>query len=396
MQRHKLTALGIKSATAGKLGDGAGLILVKTGDVGKWVYRYTHLGKRRDMGLGQWPTLSLAGARSARDRWQAVLAAGQDPMAAREAEREAARQERDKTEATFAELVALVFEARKAGLREGGTRGKWLSPLTTHIIPAIGKMKVSRLTRHDYVRALRPIWQAHHPTAQKALRRITIVIREGRFMEFDCDPFECEAAGRILGEVNHIPQRIPATAWQDLPHLFNRIEDSTAGDCLRLLILTVARSAACIGARKDEIEGDVWTIPAERMKGVQAAAHDFRIPLSNAALELTQRVSRLTPGPYLFPSSRGNPIRVNNLERVLNRMREPGRPHGMRSTFKMWVQDNEACSWDVSETVLAHRIGNAVSRAYARSDLLERRRIIMEAWAGHVTGRDSNIIRLKA
>lgn len=392
--RHKLTALGIKNAADGKHGDGAGLILVKSGATGKWIFRYTHLGRRRDMGLGQWPQLTLAAARTSRDRWQAILANGQDPMDVRDQERAAARQELEKSEATFAHVCALVFEARKLGLRGEGTRGRWLSPLTTHILPAIGNKPVSRLTRHDYAAALRPIWRTKHPTALKAQRRLELVIREGRYMGFNCDPFEAEAAVRILGEVRHVEHKIPATPWQELPDLFGRLGTGSAAECLRLLILTLARSNACTGARKEEFAGDFWTIPKERMKGTEESAADFRVPLSSAAREVVERQMEVASGPYLFPNANGGPIDGKRLDDVLNRLKEPGRPHGMRSTFKTWVQDTEACSWEVSETILAHSIGTKVTRAYARSDIFERRQIAMEAWARFVTGAQSNVVRL--
>lgn len=394
MQRHRLTTIGIRRAPDGKLQDGAGLILVKSGDTGKWVYRYTHLGRRRDMGLGQWPQLGLAEARASRDRWQAVLAAGSDPMDVRETERAEALSARAFSEATFADVLAEVFKARKDTLRGGGARGKWLSPLTTHVLPAIGKRKVAQLTRHDYANALRPIWHKKHPTAQKALFRTRIIIREARFGGYPCDPFEVDAAARILGDVRHIPKRIASTPWQQIPALFARLGNDSASECLRFMILTVVRMEGCAGARKDEIDGNVWTVPAERVKGTEADARPFRVPLSRAAREVVDRQMQM-PGPYLFPSARGGrPVRDASVERVLNRLGEPGRPHGMRASFKTWVQDNEVCSWDISETVLGHVIGNRVARAYARSDLLERRAIVMEAWAAHATGSNSNVVRM--
>lgn len=397
MQRHKLTALGIKAAPDGKLQDGAGLILHKRGGAGKWIFRFSHLGRRRDMGLGPWPQLGLAEARAARDRWHGVLIRGLDPVDVRDSERQAAIENRDRSAATFAELVDQVFDARKGSLRGDGDRGRWLSPLATHMLPVLGKRKISKLTRADYLEALRPIWARKHPTAVKAYRRTLIVIREARFMGHDCDPFELEAARRALGDVRHITQHIPATPWRAIPDLYARLGDGSAAACLRLLILTLARSDACLGARKDEFDGGVWTIPADRVKGAQNAARDFRVPLSIAAQELIERQAAAVPGPLLFPSGRpGRPIRSAALERLLDSLGERGRPHGMRSAFKTWTQDTDAASWEISESVLGHAVGNSVARAYARSDFLERRRFALETWAGFVTGSaDNNVIRIR-
>lgn len=394
MQRHRLTAVGIRHAGDGKLADGAGLYIIKTGETGKWVYRYTHLGRRRDMGLGPWPQLTLAQARSARDRWEAVRAAGSDPLDARQAERDAERGRREANRLTFAQVVAEVFDDLKAGLRGEGTRGKWMSPLTNHMLPAIGHKPVSQLRRADYVAALKPIWRTQHPTAIKALNRTRIVIKAARFKDYDCDPFEVDAAERLLGQYHHVEHRIPATPWQNIPALYARIDHSMPGECLRWMILTLARTEACVGARKAEITGDVWTIPAERMKGKQATARDFRVPLSVPAMQLVERQMQL-PGPFLFPSLRGGRhISRGALQRLMTSMHERGRPHGTRTSFRTWVQDRDTCSWEVAETALAHITGSAVQRAYARSDLLERRRVAMEAWAGHVTGAPTNVLRM--
>jgi len=394
MQRHRLSAVGIKRAGDGKHADGAGLYLIKTGATGKWVYRYTHLGRRRDMGLGPWPPLGLAEARSARDRWEAVRAAGDDPLDVRQAERDAEKARRDAHKLTFAQVVAEVFDELKSALRGEGTRGKWMSPLTNHMLPAIGHKPVSQLRRADYVAALKPIWRTQHPTAIKALNRTRIVIKAARFKDYDCDPFEVDAAERMLGQFHHIEHRIPATPWQEIPDLYARLDHSMPGECLRWMILTLARTEACIGARKDEIDGDVWTIPAARMKGTQNTARDFRVPLSVPAQQLVERHRQL-PGPFLFPSLRaGRSISKGALQRLLRGMNERGRPHGTRTSFRTWVQDRDACSWEVAETALAHITGNRVQRAYARSDLLERRRIAMEAWAAHVIGAPTNILRM--
>lgn len=136
--KNKLTIIAIKNAADGKLQDGGGLTLTKAGLNGKWVYRYSHLGKRREMGLGSWPAVSLAEARKARDIWAAELAAGRDPIDARNAQRAFEIAARDRADPTFAELMTIVFEARRDTLRGGGERGKWLSPPDHQCCPAHG------------------------------------------------------------------------------------------------------------------------------------------------------------------------------------------------------------------------------------------------------------------
>lgn len=392
--RNKLTAIAIRKADDGKLSDGGGLFLTKRDGAGKWVYRYSHLGRRRDMGLGGWPDLPLAEARRQRDHWAAILAAGGDPIAAREAERAAERVKQDRDDPTFAEMVQIVFEAKRAGLRGDGTRGRWRSPLERHVIPKIGRKRMSAITQRDVYEAIKPIWRAKHPTAIKAIQRTRIILEEGRFMGLSCDPFTVDAAKRMLGEVRHQTQHISATPWQDIPALYQSLNPaSSAGLCLRWMILTLVRFGGCHAARASEIDGDVWIVPADRVKGREGRARDFRVPLSRPAMEIVSE-ARSMGHDLLFAGSRGGPITSRAVEKCLDRLGEAGRPHGFRTSFRTFVQEVDACSWEVAETILGHTIGNTVERSYARSDMLERRRIVMEAWAAHVTGGEQRVVSM--
>jgi integrase len=391
----QLTAIKIKNAGDGKLQDGGGLILNKRGNGGKWIYRYSHLGKRREMGLGPWPAVSLAEARKVRDAWAAVLASGQDPISVRNAEKEAARLERDKHDPTFEELTQIVFEARKAGMRGDGTRGRWLSPLNLHVLPKIGRRRVSTLHQTDIRDTLKPIWRTKYPTAEKAIQRIKIVLRDGRLMGFDTDPMMADAAQLMLGEVRHKVTPIAATPWQEIPDLYQRLDPETiSGACLRFMILTLVRAAGCRGARLSELDGNVWTVPEDRMKGNEGKAAEFRVPLSGPALEFFGAAEKFS-SDLLFPGVRGfSPVSDRALELYLDRLGETGRPHGFRTSFRTWVQDTDACGFEVAETVLAHTIGGKVERTYARSDLLERRALVMDAWARFVTGQEQNVVSI--
>lgn len=180
----KLFNATIQKAGDGKLQDGRGLILVKKGKTGKWVYRYSHLGKRREMRLGNWPLVTLSEARKLRDQWATVLAAGQDPISARDAQRESQKAEAQRDDPTFAELTDMVFEARKASLRGDGTNGRWRSPIDLYMIPALGKKPGSPITQRDLVDALRPIWRTKPPTAEKAIQRTKIILRSAKRMGF--------------------------------------------------------------------------------------------------------------------------------------------------------------------------------------------------------------------
>lgn len=380
----KLTQIQVKNGT-GKLFDGGGLMLIKSGATGKWVYRYSHLGRRREMGLGTWPTVSLADARTSRDEWASVLAQDRDPISVRDRRRQEAIAERDKHDPTLEELVRAVFEARRATLRGDGTRGRWLSPLQVHVFPKLGKRRASGITSAEFRDVLKPIWRTKHPTAKKCANRLRLSFREGKLMGLPVDPFTVEAAVKMLGEVRHVAVPTPSTPWRDMPALYRRLGNSSVDLCLRHAMLTLVRLDGVRGARLTEVRDAVWTVPEDRVKGLEGQVTDFRVPLSREAIRVVEEAADVT-GDMLFPGKalRG-PVTDRALEKRLDTLGEVGRPHGFRASFRSWVQDTEACSYEVAETILGHSVGNRVERSYARSDLLDLRRPVMDAWALHLT-----------
>ncbi len=209
-------------------------------------------------------------------------------------------------------------------------------------------------------------------------------------MGFPCDPFTIEAAERMLGEHHHEATHIAATPWREIPDLYASLAGTSSSErCLRWIILTCVRADAARGARASEVADGVWTVPKERVKGRKAHISEFRVPLSQPALAMVEEVGALGLD-LLFPGRRMvSPITDRALEMHLDGMEESGRPHAFRSSFRSWVQDTDACSWEVAETILGHRVGSRIERTYARSDMLERRSIVMEAWARFVTGQTS-------
>jgi len=391
--KDKLTAIKIKNAAPGLYGDGGGLYLHRTEDGGKWIYRFTFAGRRRDMGLGALSAVSLAQARKERDRWAAVRAAGRDPISVRAQEKNTAAAEAARCDPTLEDLVALVFDARKATLKDNGASGRWLSPIRVHIFPTLGARPASSLTASDFVRALSPIWNSKPTVAVKAFARLRLVFRKARAIGHRVDPATIEAAREMLGDLHIKHEHIEATPWQDIPALFQRLHGDTSGRaCLRFLILTAVRSDAARGARLSEFDGTVWTIPPERIKGTLRAAEAFRVPLSKAALEIVETARHLSNDRVdglLFPGPLGGALSQNALTNVLNDMHEAGRPHGFRTSFRTWVQDTASASYEVAETALGHKIGGRVERSYARSDYLDQRAALMQRWADHVAGSDT-------
>lgn len=393
---NKLTTIEIRSAASGKLSDGGGLILLKKETGGKWIYRYSFSGRRREMGLGSFPGVSLADARKSRTYWQTILHRGSDPISERQRIRQEEAEKLDREDPTFEEMATTVFEARKARLRGDGVRGRWFSPLKLHVIPKIGSKRMSEIHQRDIHAAIKPLWKTKHETADKALYRTRIVFQQARLMGYDVDPFTVEAARHMLGHHDHQVQPIAATPWQDIPALYALLNKNTSAHMsLRWTILTLARGEGARGARFDEIDGDIWTIPAARMKGQRGKVKEFRVPLSEPALETLEICKSQAWSDYLFPSIRVGGITVQAQMKVLKKLKEAGRPHGFRTSFRTWVQDTNAASFDVAETALAHIIGNKVERSYARSDLLDQRRVVMQKWSDHVTGAETKVVKLR-
>ncbi|MDR6265600.1 MULTISPECIES: integrase arm-type DNA-binding domain-containing protein [Rhodobacterales] len=383
-QRNKLTTLQTKKPVLDTISDGGGLYLVRD----KWIYRFSLNGRRRDMGLGALATVSLSDARRKRDRWEAYVLDGSDPIAERERQREEARREQNKADPTLTEVTATVFEAIKAGLRGEGTSGRWLSPLDLHVLPKIGHIPISKIHQTDIRNALSPIWKTKHPTAEKAIQRLGKVFKSARLMGMDCDPFIVDAAKYMLGEVYHVTQNHPSCAWQDVPALYAQFnKKSSIHWALRFLTLTCVRIGAARQARYSEIEGDLWTIPAERIKAKISQEREFRVPLSSEAMAIVAEASKYAENDFIFPSVRGRPVSDQGMENVFRNIDGAGTPHGLRSSFRTWVQDTDAATFEVAETALGHVVGEKVERSYARSDLLDRRRILMETWSGYVTGK---------
>tara|TARA_R110000787_G_scaffold33079_7_gene86907 strand:- start:166 stop:1365 length:1200 start_codon:yes stop_codon:yes gene_type:complete len=394
---NKLTALAIKSAKVGAtLQDGGGLILIRTEAGGKWIYRFSLNGRRRDMGIGSLPAVSLSQARKARNEWALVVQSGLDPIVERQRMKDEAAAEASRHDPTLAEMTQATFEARKQTLRGDGKRGRWLSPLSIHVLPKIGSIRVSKLHQRDIHDAIAPIWRTKHETADKALYRTRMVLQHAKLSGYDVDPFLCDAARHMLGHYDHVETPIAATPWQDLPDLYETLSSKPHPSylALRWIILTVTRGDSARGARFSEIEGDVWTVPADRMKGRRGKVQPFRVPLSGEAMAVLEECRQHARGDMLFPSPRNGNVTVQALTKTLKHLGEAGRPHGFRTSFRTWTQDTEQ-PWDVAETALGHIIGGKVERAYARSDLLDRRRILLDRWATHVLGNTSNVVALK-
>lgn len=390
---NRLSAGFLKSPPAGKHCDGAGLWLVQREDGGaQWVLRVTVHGRRREMGLGGYPSLGLAEARKLASHWRDVAAAGRDPIKEREAEERAARRE----DISLAILTADAFEARKAELKGDGTAGRWLSPLTLHVLPKLGRVPVTDLDQRDIRDCLAPLWHTKADTARKAMNRLSIVMRHAAALGLNVDLQATEKAKALLGKSRHVAKNIPAMAWADVPAFYASLEEPTPTHlALRLLILNPGvRSKPLRHIRLDQIDGDVWTVPGENMKGRKGQTGAFRVPLSREALRIIELAKPHARNGFLLPSVRKGVMSDATMSRLMERRGLEARPHGFRTSLRTWLAEATDAPHEVAEMMIAHMTDGGVVRAYRRTDFLEQRKVLAERWADHVTGGAGQMVKL--
>lgn len=390
--RNKLSAAFVKSAPVGKHCDGGGLWLVKRADGGaQWVLRVTIYGNRKEMGLGSLSNVSLKQARELAEKWRQVVAEGSDPIKVRASEQKAAK----RADISLRAVALETFEARKAELKNDGKAGRWFSPLELHVLPKLGKTPVTEIDAKDIRDTLKPIWHEKGETARKAINRTGIVLKHAAAMGLDVDLQATDKAKLLLGKSRQKPQNIPAMNWRDVPQFYASLEEPTITHlALRLLILTGVRSFPLRHLELAEIEGNTWTIPAEKMKGLQGRTRSFRVPLSDEALHVIQCASPFSREGYLFPNVRKGVISDATMGKLMERRGLIERPHGFRSSLRTWLSETTDTPHEVAEMMLAHETGSAVVKAYRRTDHLEQRRVLAQRWAAHVLGQTGKLLSI--
>ena len=379
-----LTALEVRNLKPGRKtrreGDGRGLYLVmRPSGTKAWVQRITIDGNRTDIGLGAFPDVSLARAREKSLEIRAAVADGRDPRAER----------RRPALPTFREAAEQYIEANTSTWRHVKTAQDMRTRLETYAFPVFGEARADRITREDVLAAIKPVW-TEKPAASRKLRQqvrsvFSYALAHGWV---DANPAG-EAIDAALPKTPAVKAHFRAMPYQDVSAALRKIEASPSRLavrlCFRFLVLTAARSGEARGARWSEIDldGRTWTIPAERMK----ANREHRVPLSDAAVEVLRRATDLSDDSGLvFPSARGRELSDMTLTKMLrdNGLASAATVHGFRTSFKIWCMETTDTPWAVGEAALAHTLGNSTEQAYARSDLFERRRQLMQEWGDFV------------
>lgn len=378
VKRNALTAMQANALDQGKYADGQGLWLCKSRkDAGKWMLRLAIDGKRREMGLGRWPDVSIAEARERAAEARRMLRDGIDPILERE------KLELRSDRLTLAQAVQACFEARQAELKGDGKAGRWLSPLNIHVLPKIGKLPIEDIDQHSIMQVLEPIWHMKADTARKAMNRINLTLQHAAALGLDVDLQTTLKARALLGKQRHKTKHIPSLPYEEAPAFYKWLTTKSFSSslALRFLILTATRTSEVRFARYDEIVGDVWTIPGERTK----TGNEHRVPLSPEALCVLEAAKIDSAQDYVFPSPRGKPMSDATMSRFMEREGHDARPHGFRATFRTWVEEQTETEYEVKESALGHKVDRGIVGAYQRSDRLVKRRVLTTQWENFLT-----------
>lgn len=409
---------GGKSNSMVAVGGVNGLYLQITPKGGRtWVLRMLVGSRRRDIGLGGFPTVTLAQARDKAREARDKVERGVDPVEERKAAKAKLIEARRKG-MLFSEAVDKALAAKLDAFRNEKHRAQWRSTLDNYALPEIGALPVDQIDTAAVLRCLQPIWATKTETATRLRGRIEAVLSwatvaghrtgdnparwAGNLKEL------LPAASKVAKESNHPALQLGhAPAW--LTDLQKR--EGFPARALEFLTLTAGRSGEVRGAQWDEIdlEHALWIIPAHRMK----MQREHRVPLTAEAVALLKALPRLDGNALLFPGARGGQLSDMALSMLMKRQhtaavaaggdgyldrvsKRPAVPHGLRSTFRDWVAERTQYPGDMAEVALAHRISSAVEAAYRRGDMIEKRRRMMADWVDFLSGRalTGNVLRI--
>jgi integrase len=390
----KLSALEVKALRKrpGKHRVGpTGLYLqVKPGAASaSWLFRFMRDGKQHWVGLGRYSTFDVTEARQRARAYHQLIADGGDPLLARREQIAAAKIASAKT-LTFDQCAAAYIADHAAAWRSAKHRAQWATSLAAYVSPTFGSLPIAAVDDGLVLRALKAIWTTKPETAARVRGRIESVLDWAKVHGYRTG----ENPARWRGHLGHLlPARskvrrvkhFAAMPYTEVGAFMTalREREGLAARALEFCVLTACRTSEALGACWDEIDGDVWVVPAERMKG----SRPHRTPLSDRAVEILQSLPIVDGNPHIFAGARaGKPLAGMAMLLVLRAMgRGDVTAHGFRSSFRDWAAERTAFPREVAEMALAHAIPSAVEAAYRRSDLFDKRRQLMEAWATFCT-----------
>lgn len=384
-----LSATAVKNFhNPGKYYDQHGLFLrIEPTGSRRWVQRVNVAGRQREIGLGSAELVSLAEARELAVSNKKLAKAGGDPLAAKK-ERIAVP--------SFNEAIDKVIELNAPTWTNAKHANQFKSTLTNYVTPKLGRRPVNDIHAADILSVLQSIWVEKNETARRVKQRISTIMKWAIAQGFRNDD-PTLTLNQVLPKLNRKIKHRASLPYTEVSKCLDSVRKSDAMVstklAIELLVLTATRSGEVRLADWNEInyEDRTWTIPASRMK----TKEKHIIPLSDRALELLNEARKLSEIGLIFPGMRsGRPISDMTMSKLIKVLGYQVDIHGFRTSFRTWAQEQTNTSREVAERALAHKISNKVEAAYARSDLFEKRRKLMNTWASYLTSSDENIIAL--
>ena len=387
----KLTAKFVEHVTeAGKYYDQYGLFLhVRPSGAKKWLQRYTFQGRRREIGLGSAKIVSVATARKNAHQNLVLVSEGVDPIEDKK---------QDSIIPKFEVAARKVYEVNRPTWRNAKHAAQFITTLETYAFPIIGSMSVKEINSSHILRILSPIWVTQAETAKRVRQRLSTVFKYCVAQQWRTDDPANIAIVEALPNLKKKVQHRKSISYNDVSAFIETVSKSSAGLSTKLglefLILTATRSGEVRNARWDEVNGSPWTIPAERMKA--GVAH--RVPLPLRCIEILEEAKKISQGSeYIFEGTKPNkPLSENTFNKLMKELGLEVHAHGFRTSFRTWTQEKTNYPREIAETALAHSLKDKAEAAYARSDLLEKRAELMEAWANFISASKDNVVSIRA
>ena len=354
----------------------------------RWVQRVSISGRQREIGLGSADLVTLAEARELAMSNKKLARAGGDPLAA--------KQERIAIP-SLNEAIDKVIELNAPTWTNAKHAAQFKSTLTNYVTPKLGRRPVSDIQTADILGILTPIWSSKGETARRVKQRIGTVMKWAIAQGYRTDD-PTLALNQVLPKQNRKPKHRAALPHTDVSACLKSIHQSDAmlstKLAIELLVLTATRSGEVRLAEWSEVdlETRIWKIPPNRMK----MREEHIIPLSNRAIAVLKQAQTLSTDGLIFPGmKRGRPMSDATMSKLVKALGYPVDIHGFRTSFRTWVQEQTNTAHEVAERALAHKTTNKVEAAYARSDLFEKRRKLMDAWATYLSDEPAKVVRLR-
>ena len=367
-----------------------GLALQVTNTAAKsWVLRLTVGGRQREMGLGSYPSVTLADVREKARAERAKLEQGADPIQLRQSAQRAVASERS-AQQTFTTVAAQYIALHAKSWKNSKHAAQWVSSLHAYAEPMIGPLCVRDINARHMISVLEPIWTSKTETATRVRSRVELVLdfAAARGLREGPNPARwrgnLDAAFPKASKIAKV-QHHTAVGVYDVCTFVGRLrlQQGMGARALEFAILTAARSGEVRGATwlEFDLPAAMWTVPADRMK----SGRQHRVPLSASALKLLRDLPQGKAGDLVFPGLRGQ-LSDMSLTAVLRRMKVAATAHGFRSTFRDWAAERTQYANEVAEMALSHLVGDKVEAAYRRGDLYEKRVMLMRDWAEFLVG----------